>query len=91
MKINVNTIRANSADLHLQPLIFAYVSWFVPHRERYAFGKPVELWYSEKFESDGMYTFLPIDHIVCRCAHGTRIYHDERLLAVVPLVESVSL
>lgn len=84
MKVNVNT------SIATKPFILAYVSWFLPHHERYAFGKPVELWYSEKFESAGIHTFLPIDHIVSRCAHGVRVYHDERLVAIVPLVENVS-
>lgn len=84
MKVNV------SVNSSIESSVFAYVSWFFPHHQRYAFGKPVELWCSSKFESAGMHSFLPLDQLISRCAHGIRFFHHERLLAVVPLVENVS-
>ena len=68
-------------------LIFAYVSWFLPHQQRYAMGKPVELWYDRLYECSGMHTFLPIDRLMCRCAYATVVHNHENLMAVVPIVE----
>ena len=67
--------------------LFAYVAWFQQHPDRYAFGKPVELWCPTLFEPFGLHSFVPLDHLHCRCAHGVMKYHDEPLLFVVPLVE----
>ena len=75
------------ANLSSTTMLFAYASWFYPHQDRHAYGKPVELWCRNFFESFGMHSFVPIDHLSCRCAHGTLVYHDENLLAVIPLVE----
>ena len=68
-------------------LIFAHVSWFSPHPDRHAFGKPVELWCASLFESFGLQSFVPITNIASRCAHGFKKWHDEQLLVVVPLIE----
>lgn len=81
MKVNF-TVNSSAASL-----IFAQVSWFFPHPDRNAFGKPVELWCSRQFEPSGIHSFVPINNIISRCAHGTKFYNDESLLVVVPLVE----
>ena len=67
-------------------VLFASVSWFYLHPDRYALGKPAELWYRSLYEAFGLHSFVPIDHLLCRCAHGVKRYCDEDLL-VVPLVE----
>lgn len=84
MKVNVGV------NSNLLPMIFARVSWFYPCMERHDLGKPVQLWRSTDFESFGIHSFVPIDHIVSRCAHSTRIHRNKRLMLVVPLVENVS-
>ena len=71
----------------ISSLIFAHVSWFLPHQQRYAMGKPVELWYDRMYECSGMHTFLPIDKLVSRCAYTTILHNHENLMAVVPIVE----
>lgn len=76
-----------SSETQSNSLILANVSWFFPHPERCTLGKPVQLWCSNMFESCGTHSFLPLDHLICRCAHGIKIFNDEPLLLVVPLVE----
>lgn len=76
------TVSGSNSDL-----ILASVSWFYPHPDRWTLGKPAQLWCSNMFESFGMYSFLPLSHLICRCAHGTKLMKDEQLLVVVPLVE----
>ena len=71
----------------LYSLNFAYVSWFLPHRQRYAIGKPVELWYDQMYESSGIHTFLPIDKLLFRCAFTIMPHEHENLMAVIPFVE----
>ena len=68
-------------------IILAFVSWFFPHPQRFSLGKPAELWSNSMFESYGTCSFLPIRNIICRCAHGVKLYNDEHVLVVVPLVE----
>lgn len=68
-------------------LLLANVSWFFPHPDCYAFGKPVELWCSTQYENWGIHSFLPINCLVYRCAHGLKHYKNEQVLVVVPLVE----
>lgn len=68
--------------------IFAFVSWFFPHPERYNLGKPTELWCQTIFEPvDYTRSFVPLRNLICRCAHGTKVHQDEHLLVVVPLAE----
>jgi len=68
-------------------LIFAHVSWFLPHQQRYAMGKPVELWHDRMYECSGVHTFLPIDQLLCRCAHANIVHNHENLMVLVPIVE----
>ena len=68
-------------------LIFAHVSWFLPHQQRYALGKPVELWHDQMYECRGVHTFMPIDKLMCRCAHANIVHNHENLMVVVPIVE----
>ena len=75
-------------ELPASSLILAHVSWFYPHPNRCAIGNPAQLWCSNMFESFGMHSFLPLDHLMCRCAHGIQPFEeDESLLVIVPLVE----
>lgn len=67
--------------------LFARVPWFYPHLDCHALGKPAELWCHTLFESFGLHSFVPVDRLSYHCAHGVKVYHDEPLLVVVPLVE----
>lgn len=67
--------------------VLAFVSWFYPHPERYALGKPAEIWCNSMFESFGPHSFLPLKNILSRCGHGTKVHNDESVIVVVPLVE----
>ena len=66
--------------------MLACVSWLKPHPERHCIGKPAELWNNERVEQFGIHSFVPLDHIVCRCAYGIIHHKDENLLLIIPLV-----
>ena len=68
-------------------LVLACVSWLKPDPHRYMLGKPAEMWSNNMFESLGVWSFLPLDKIMSRCAYGNITYDDEIFLVVVPLVE----
>lgn len=74
------------ADSTQYSLNLAYVSWYSPHPKRYYLGKPAELW-CNMHEIFGVHSFLPLDNILCRCVHGTRLQDGEKLIVVVSLVE----
>jgi hypothetical protein len=71
----------------ISSLFLAHVSWMYPHSERYTIGKPVELWCRRKYEAFGTHSFIPLDSIVCRCAHGMIVHKEDNLCVVIPLVE----
>ena len=70
-----------------QSLILSRVSWFFPHPERNAMGKPAQLWCNNFYEPVGVSSFLPLDHLLCRCAHANKLHKEELLLVIVPLIE----
>ena len=65
---------------------FVYVSWFQPHPCRFSIGKPAQLWCKSAFEAEGIYSFLPLHSISCRCIHTLMQINGDTCLAVVPLV-----
>ena len=58
----------------------------MPHPQRYTIGKPAELWKSEHYEKFGIHSFLPLNQIISRCAHGIMHQNGENLLVVIPLM-----
>ena len=66
--------------------MFAYVSWLLPHSQRYYLGKPAELWFNGQYEGPGIHSFVPIDCVAARCAYGNFCHEGENLTVVVPLV-----
>ena len=87
MKVIYNIGDSIEDNSNIQHEIFAYSSWFFPHPARYALGKPAEIWCNSVYESSGMHSFIPLDKIVCRCAHGVRVHNNERVKVVIPLPE----
>jgi hypothetical protein len=71
----------------LSVLLLAHVSWLFPHSDRYTMGKPTELWCRRKFEQDGIHSFVPLEYLLCRCAHGMVVHNNENLTVIIPLVE----
>ena len=71
----------------LSSRLFAYVSWLFPHPHRYFLGKPAELWCNGMYETFGLHSFVQLEDIICRCAHGVILHDEENLLVVIPLVE----
>ena len=67
--------------------LFAFVSWLFPHPQRHAYGKPAELWCNDLYESFGLHSFVPLEHLLCRCAHAIIIHNEEHLSLTVSLVE----
>ena len=69
-------------------ITFAHAQWLLPHPQRYAVGKPAELWHNGLYEhSSGLRNYIPIDHLICCCAHGLMEHNHETLMVVVPIVE----
>ena len=66
-------------------ITFAHALWLLPHSQRHAIGEPAELWNNGLYECRGSY--IPIDHLLCRCAHGLMQHHHETLMVVIPIVE----
>ena len=66
-------------------IVFAFVSWMKPHEHRYHIGKPAELW-KDQHEIFGIHSFLPLDIIICRCAHGMMDHNGENLRVIIPLL-----
>ena len=66
--------------------MLAFVSWLTPHPQRYSIGKPAELWKREHYEKFGLHSFLPLNQVISRCAHGIMDYNNENLLVVIPLI-----
>ena len=51
-------------------VLLAAVSWLSEHEQKKWFGSPVEVW--EKQEVSTIDSFIPINSILCRCAHITQ-------------------
>ena len=71
----------------VEHIVLAVVSWYHPHPNQHALGKPAEPWCPNLSEDYGLHSFIPIDNIVCRCAHCLKCVQDELSLVVVPLIE----
>ncbi len=71
--------------------IFAFSSWLSPHPACYDIGKPAEIWCDTAYEPSGSHSFIPIDRIVCRCAHGVRMHNNEKVKVIIPLPSKTKL
>jgi len=68
-------------------ITFANVLWLLPHPYRYSIGKPAELWHNGLYECNGSHSFLPVNQLNFRCAHGLMDYNHETFRVVVPIIE----
>ena len=68
-------------------LLLAVVSWHLPHPNRDIIGKPAQVWNHSNFECGGIYTFLPVQYLKCRCAFRVSTVEADPVLVIVPLVE----
>lgn len=67
-------------------LLLLYVSWYFPHENQEFIGKPAQVQCRDFFERPGPHSFVPINLVVCRCAHCIReIVANESVLPLVPL------
>ncbi len=67
--------------------VVAHVSWYQPQPNRQLIGKPAEVWCISFYESFGMYSYLPVEYILCRCASYVTHINEERVKVIVPLFE----
>ena len=74
----------NQCDIHVN---LAYVSWCLPHPYKSKIGKPAQVWTYNEFEQPGLYSFVPLNLIKCRCAHCIFCIQEESVLVVVPLLD----
>ena len=68
-------------------LLLAYVSWYFLHEDQQIIGKLAQVWCRNLFELSGPHSFVPVDHIISRCAYCVRKIKEELVLVIVPLVE----
>ena len=64
------TLKENSGTLSELNHLFCYVKWFIPHSQRDWFGTSAIV--SDLFqEADCPFRYMPVQRIVCRCAHAS--------------------
>ena len=71
----------------IESLSLASVLWFKPHAGKDAFGKPAQIWQYNNFEVGGLYSFIPVQCLKCRCSFSKIVYDNEFVLVIVPLIE----
>ena len=62
------------------------MSWLKPHPERYKLGNQLNSGKVKNFERFGIQSFVPVNQIISRCAHGMMDHNGDSLLVVIPLV-----
>lgn len=68
--------------------LLADLSWYKIHPESDAIGKPVSIWYYDLFESDGIYSLLPIQFIKSRSASLIDKYNGgETVLYITSIID----
>lgn len=67
--------------------ILAQVSWPMVHPQRYALGKPVEIWCNELHEPTSNNSFIPVSAIVHRVIYSIDELNQENVLIVIPTIE----
>ena len=66
--------------------IFAAVQWPQIHPQRYAMGKPVEVWCKHVFEPTSKNHFLPVENITSRVIIASEKINQEEVLVVIPIL-----
>ena len=57
-------------------MLLAVVARFLPHPSKHIIGKPAQVWFSNRFETGGVSSFLPVRFLQTRCAHIVRKLGD---------------
>ena len=64
--------------------ILLCVSWLKSHTACHAFGKPLEIWWKDLFQSN-MFRFIPIQYILGDCAYRDIKYEEQSVLLLCPV------
>ena len=73
--------------------VLASVSWLKEHHAKGVFGKPLEVWWKDPYESGHLYhSFIPIQLLCCHAAYCDIQYEEQcvNLMCPVQNVLSVS-
>ena len=60
---------------------------YKPHCSKDAIGKPAQIWCHKTFEDGAMYSFIPVEFLICWCSYTVASFNNESVLVVVPLSE----
>lgn len=64
--------------------ILLCVSWLRQHSAADTFGKPLQIWWKDLFESN-LFTFIPIQYILSECAFMDIHYEEQTVLLLCPV------
>ena len=64
--------------------ILLCVSWLKNYTAFDAFGKPLEIWWKDLFQSN-MFRFIPIPYILGECAYRDIKYEEQSVLLLCPV------
>ena len=63
-------------------------SWYKPHRDKVAFGKPITIWENDIFEIPSKYSVVPVQFIKSRTVSLVdKLSNGENVLLVCPCVD----
>ena len=81
----------NSGKIFSNQSILASVGWYKCHPEQYQLLSPLTIW-SPDYEPLNLASFLPINRILCRCAHiqkfmefADRPYNNGQAVVIIPI------
>ena len=70
-----------------QTHVLACASWPMVHPDRFAMGKPVEVWCHELYEPNSANSFIPASRISKRVIYSTENLNHENVLVIIPIIE----
>ena len=73
----------------IQCSFFAQVLWHSSHPKYSSFGKPVQVWCNDLFETHEP-TLIPINLLKARCVHSVVCVSGENILLLIPLLNNVN-
>lgn len=71
---------------YINSIVFACVTWHLPHSAFSNLGKPAQIWCKSLYEVSGIHSFVPLNLFKSRCIHCSMLHDGENVIVVVPLV-----